>query len=114
MEDVLSPKEPKIFHSELPKERDHLPSISSQKRPNANFLSPQNRIISINPQNRQNKSGIEIQRTKTELSNQIQILDNKQIIELKNLESQMVLLKQGIQPKFQNIQLQQIFLQKQR
>lgn len=55
----------------------------------------------------------EVQRVRTELSNQVQSISNKQEIQMRQLDSQLSMLQQEIRPKLQNIERQQGFTQKQ-
>lgn len=55
----------------------------------------------------------EVQRVRTELSNQLQSVSNKQEMQLRQLDSQLSMLQQEMRPKLQNIERQQGFTQKQ-
>ena len=55
----------------------------------------------------------EVQRIRSELSNQVQAVSNKQEMQMRQIDSQLSMLQQELKPKLQNIERQQGFTQKQ-
>lgn len=102
-----------MYQEDQNRNQDESYPIDNQITSPSVFLQNLNLKVNSLTGNNNSTSVSDVQRIRSDLSNQVQSISTKNEIQIRQLDSQLLMLQQEMKPKLQNVERQQGFTQKQ-